>query len=135
MIYLLIGAVLLGVLFLGVRTFLNTDPKVLARMLRFGAVGILLLLGLILLVSGRGVFDLPLGGVIIFMLRHWFARGLPGWDRLKDWLKGTPHQAASSTIETAWLRMTLDQATGALAGEVLAGQFQGARLEIGRAHV
>jgi hypothetical protein len=129
MIYLLLGAILLGVLFLGVRTFLNADPKALARALRFGAVGILVLFALVLAVSGRGVLDLPLGGLIIFLLRHWFARGLPGLDRVKDWLKGTPRQAASSTIETAWLRMTLDQATGALAGEVLAGQFQGARLD------
>jgi hypothetical protein len=129
MIDLLLGAILIGFVFLAVRVFLNTDPKVLARMLRYGAVGLLVLLALVLLVSGRGVLDLPIGGLIIFLLRHWFARGFPGLDRLKDWLRGTPHQAASSTIKTAWLRMTLDQASGALAGEVLAGQFQGARLD------
>ncbi|HUN50042.1 MAG TPA: DnaJ domain-containing protein [Candidatus Sulfotelmatobacter sp.] len=129
MVYLLLGAVLLGLLFFAARAFLNTDPKVLARVLRYTAVVLLALAALVLAASGRAVLDVPFGAAILYLLRHWLARGLPGLDRFKDWLKGTPHQRSSSTIETAWLRMTLDQASGALDGEVLSGQFSGARLD------
>jgi hypothetical protein len=126
--YLVAGAVLLIVLAIGARLFLNTDPKVLARALRYSLVGVLVLLAIFLAITGRGLLDLPIGGVIFLLLRGWSARGFPGLDRLKDWLKGTPHAAGSSTIETAWLRMALDQSSGALDGEVLQGQFQGAHL-------
>ena len=87
------------------------------------------LFGLFLALRGLAALDLPLGGVIVYLLHHWSARGFPGVDRLKDWLVGTPHRASGSTVETGLLRMTLDQASGALHGEVLSGRFAGARLD------
>lgn len=108
--------------------FLTLDPRSLARAIRYAALGGLALLAVLLAISGRALLDLPVGALIFWLLRGWFARGFPGISRLKAWLDGKPHQAGTSTIETQWLRMTLDQATGALDGEVIAGRFQGARL-------
>ncbi len=108
--------------------FLKTDAKILARALRYTAVIALVLLGIILAISGRAFLDVPVGALIFWLARGWFARGFPGVSRLKAWLDGKPHQAGASTVETRWLRMSLDQATGALDGTVLAGRFQGARL-------
>ncbi len=105
------------------------DPVVLARVFRGLAIGALVLAGLFLTVRGLAVLDLPLGALIVFLLHHWSARGFPGVARVKDWVTGRPHSAGASTIETSLLRMTLDQASGALYGEVLAGRFAGARLD------
>ena len=108
---------------------LTVDPKSLARAIRYCIIGALALFGLFLAVRGLAALDLPLGGVIVYLLHHWSARGSPGVDRLKDWLAGTPHHAGGPTIETGLLRMTLDQASGALDGKVLSGRFSGARLD------
>lgn len=108
--------------------FLTTNAKLPARAMRYAAVGALVLLGIILAISGRAFLDVPVGALIIWLARGWFARGFPGLSRLKAWLDGKPNQAGASVIETPWLCMTLDQATGALDGAVLAGRFQGARL-------
>src|SRR5271166_1833087 len=86
------------------------DPIVLARVFRAIAIGAIVLAG-------------------VFLLHHWSARGFPGVARVKDWVAGRSHGAGASTIETSLLRMTLDQASGALYGEVLAGRFAGARLD------
>src|SRR5579859_555934 len=108
---------------------LTTDPKVLARVLRYTFVVVLGLFGLFLAVRGLAMLDLPLGAMILILLRGWSARGFTGFDRLRDWLKGMPHNQDSSTIETAWLSMTLDRSTGALSGVVRSGQFAGAQLD------
>src|SRR5208283_4796776 len=73
--------------------------------------------------------DLPLGALIVYLLRQWSARGFPGVSGLKGRLWGTPNDPGGATVETRLLRMTLDQATGALHGEVVSGRFAGARLD------
>ncbi len=108
--------------------FLAPNGKVPARAMRYVVVGALMLLGIILAISGRAFLDLPVGALTIWLVRGWFARGFPGLSKLKAWLDNKPNHAGASTIETPWLHMTLDQATGALDGVVLAGRFQGARL-------
>ena len=107
---------------------LTKDAKAHARAMRYAAVGVLVLLGIILAISGREFLDLPVGALIIWLARGWFARGFPGLSRLRAWLDGNAQQAGVSTIETPCLRMTLDQVTGGLDGVVLAGGFQGAHL-------
>lgn len=114
-------------LLLGLLIF-TPDVKVPAQAMRYAVVGALMLLGIILAISGRAFLDLPVGALIIWLVRGWFARGFPGLSKLKAWLDNKPNQSGAFTIETPWLHMTLDQATGALDGVVLAGRFQGARL-------
>ncbi len=108
---------------------MTLDPKSLARGFRGLVIGALGLLALFLTVRGLAVLDLPLGGLIIYLVHHWSARGFPGAARLKDWVGGRPHHKGTSTVETGLLRMTLDQASGLLHGEVLGGRFAGARLD------
>ena len=121
-------ALLLLLLLGGGWLFLTPNAKAPARAMRYAAVGALVLVGIILAISGRAFLDVPVGVLIMWLARGWFARGFPGLSRLKAWLDGVPGQTGASVIETPWLRMTLDQATGALDGAVLAGRFQGARL-------
>jgi DnaJ domain len=123
-VFVLVLILLVGGLWL----FRALDPKVLARAIRYAAVAALAVLAILLAISGRAFLDLPIGALIFLLLRGWFARGFPGISRLKAWLDGKPHQAGTSAIETKWLRMTLDRATGMLDGEVVAGRFQGAHL-------
>ena len=121
MVYLVVGAVLVA-LALGAWALLAAEPRALARYLRYGAVAALLVLALFFLATGRGIADLPIGGLILFLLRHWIARGLPGIARLGDWLKGTPHartetrsgdgrssaSSARMTAEEAWQVLGLE---------------------------
>jgi DnaJ-like protein len=125
----LLAALLIAAVGLAGWLVFTLDPKRLARGLRYVVIGVLGLLGLLLAARGLAALDLPIGGLIVYLLHHWSSRGFPGVDRVKDWLAGAPHQAGASTVETGWLRMTLDQASGALDGEVLAGRFSGARLD------
>ena len=122
-------ALLLLLLIGGGWLLLVPNTKAAARSMRYAAVGALVLLGLFLAISGRAFLDLPVGALLIWLGRGWFARGSPGLDRFKAWLDGKPYQAGKSIIETPWLRMTLDQETGALEGLVLAGQFLGMHLD------
>lgn len=124
----LVAVLLLGALIVAGWLILTLDPKVLARSLRYIAIGALVLFGLFLAARGAAALDLPLGALIVYLLHHWSARGFPGTSRLKEWLAGTPRSVGTSTIETVLLRMTLNQASGELYGEVIAGRFAGARL-------
>ena len=108
--------------------FLTPNAKVPARAIRYAAVGALVLLSIVLAISGRAFLEVPIGALIILLARGWLARGFPGLSRLKAWLDGKPNPSGASVVETPWLRMTLDQATGTLDGVVLAGRFHGARL-------
>jgi len=122
-------ALLVGAFVVAVWLVLTLDAKLLARGLRYAAIGILALLGLFLAARGLAVLDLPLGALIVYLLRQWSARGFPGVSGLKGRLWGTPNDPGGATVETRLLRMTLDQATGALHGEVVSGRFAGARLD------
>lgn len=120
---------LLLVLLLGGGWLLFTpNTKAAAQATRYAAVGALVLLAILLAISGRDFLDLPVAALIIWLARSWFRRGSPGLNRLKAWLDGKPYETGKSTIETPWIRMTLDQDTGALEGVVLAGQFRDAHL-------
>jgi hypothetical protein len=126
---LLVAAFIIVGAIAGFWLFLTAKPTTLARLIRGLALGAIGVFGLFLAVRGLAVLDLPLGGLIVFLLHHWSARGFPGVARLKGWVAGQSQGSHESTVETASLRMTLNQTTGALAGEVLSGRFSGARLE------
>ena len=126
---MLVAVLLLSAVIVAGWLILTLDPTVLARSLRYIAIGALLLFGMFLAARGAAALDLPLGALIVYLLRHWLVPGFPGTSRLKEWLAGTPRSAGVSTIETALLRMTLDQASGRLYGEVIAGRLAGAHLD------
>jgi len=56
---------------------------------------------------------------------------LPAWRRLRSMVSGLrgPAPGRNSTVETAFIRMSLDHDTGGMAGTVLRGRFAGMRLD------
>ena len=124
MIYVLL--VLLAVsLVSGAVWFLTTvSPATILSSLRWGLGIGMALLALFLLVTGRGLLVVPLALLLFFLRGGGSASGL--WTRFRTRFYGQP--ATNSAIETPWLRMVLDRESGALDGEVLAGNFAGAPL-------
>ncbi|MEI9985732.1 MAG: DnaJ domain-containing protein [Aliidongia sp.] len=128
MIYIIAVLLVIAALTAIISLLTRVQPKSIVRALWWGAGILVVLLGAGLLMTGRGALDVPLG-LLFFYLRS--GGRLPSGlvDRFRRWFGGgSGSAAASSAIETPWLRMTLDRATGALDGEVLAGRFAGAPL-------
>ncbi|MGE0260366.1 MAG: J domain-containing protein [Alphaproteobacteria bacterium] len=120
MLYLIGGVVLLfGLILLG-RAFVNADPRQLARFVKWAAIGLAAAAVVALAVSGRLSVLLALAAGLFPLLRrlHSVVGGLRG-----------PSAGASSEVETAYVRVTLDHDTGAMAGTVLRGRFAGMRLD------
>ncbi|PJI37935.1 DnaJ domain-containing protein [Ferrovibrio sp.] len=141
-----LGIVGLILLLLGARGFLKADPKFLAKVLKIAVAVICGGLAVLLLVRGRIDAALMLGAVaaaalgylprslLPFNLGSLFGgRGLgSGWQRARtgnDDLDGRSGAGGQqSNVETAWLRMQLDHATGRMDGDVLQGRHAGRRL-------
>jgi hypothetical protein len=119
MIPLLLGGVALLVVFLMAgRAFVSADPATVKRVLAWtGGIAAFVLVALAI-EAGLGVI-VVIGGL-----------GL-GWylfrDRFRQSSASRPRGQVSE-VETGYLRMTLDHATGTMAGTVRKGRFEGRRL-------
>jgi DnaJ domain len=119
-------AILCGLLLLAY-LFVNADPARLAQRLKWIGIGIgaAALLALVILTEGRALFFVaPLIPL------------LPALRRFRNMFAGArgPASGSASTVETAFVRMSLDHDTGQMTGTVLRGRFAGLRLEeLGRA--
>jgi len=125
MLYLLGGfAVLTGFLLL-IYLFVNADPARLARGLKVTGIVIAVVAVATLAISGRlAALLMPLA-----MLMPLLIRVRTVLDRHRP-----PSGGQTSTVTTAFLRMTLDHDTGAMEGTILRGRFTGMRLaELGPA--
>ena len=126
MLYLLGGFVLLcGLLLLG-WLFVNADPARLARFAN-GA-------GIVLAVAGgAGAVGLGTAGDAARRSPPACCRCCGGCAR-RSAACAVPPPATAPTVETPFIRMSLDHDTGSMAGTVLQGRFAGMRLdELGRA--
>src|SRR5437667_9773790 len=125
MLYLLGGfAILCGLLLLGY-VFVNTEPARLARGLKWTGIGAAGLAVVAIVVTGR-----------LNLLWMLAALGLPALRRLRTMFAGfrSASPGHSSTVETLFVRMSLDHDSGTMTGTVLRGEFAGMRLEeLGRA--
>ncbi|HEV2337027.1 MAG TPA: DnaJ domain-containing protein [Stellaceae bacterium] len=112
-------AILIGLLLLGY-LFVNADPARLARIVKWTAIIVAVLVVIALIWSER-----------FAMLLTPLAMLLPMWRRVRSMMSGIsgPSGARDSTVETRFIRMTLDHDTGAMSGTVLEGRFAGMRLE------
>src|SRR6266446_11004203 len=125
MLYLFGGfAILCGLLLLGY-LFVNTEPARLARTLKWTGI----------VIAGLAVVGIVVTGrlTLLWML---LALGLPALRRLRTMFAGfrSASPGHSSTVETLFVRMSLDHDSGTMTGTVLRGQFAGLRLEeLGRA--
>ncbi|MGH8627920.1 MAG: DnaJ domain-containing protein [Gammaproteobacteria bacterium] len=124
--------VLLGLLLLG-HWFVRSPTLVVARFLRRGALVLALLALLLLAASGHLHWLVALAGALLAAL----IRLLPLlryapllhqlWRRMRP---ATPFSTAAdqSTLQTRFVRMALDHASGQMHGEILEGAFAGRRL-------
>lgn len=120
MLYLLGGFAVLGGFLLLVHLFINADPARLARGLKVTGVVIAVAAAGALAISGRlAVLLAPIAMLMPLLIR---VRGL--LDRYRP-----PAGGQSSTVATAFLRMTLDHDTGSMEGMILRGRFAGMRLQ------
>ncbi|PVB60937.1 DnaJ domain-containing protein [Labrenzia sp. 011] len=123
MIYLLISIILLAVLLAAGQSFINANPKALARKLRL--IGGLFLIGLAALFAfgGRFVFAVPLFGLGLSVL------GISGLRGLAGGYKPTKTSGQKSRVRTAMVEMELDHDSGAMTGTVLTGRYEGRGLD------
>src|SRR6516165_8652856 len=120
MLYLLGGFAVLSGFLLLVYLFVNADPARLARGLKVTGIVIAVVAVATLAISGRlAVLLMPLAMLMPLLIR---VRSL--LDRYRP-----PAGGQTSTVATAFLRMTLDHDTGRMEGTILRGRFAGMRLE------
>lgn len=132
------GAVILGLvgvaLLVGlVRLFVGADPRRLAQVLRWVALGLCGAAAVLLVLTGRGGAALLPLMAAAFLLRRLAVR-IPGFGGSFGWHGagtggGRPRSDRGSDVRTEWLRMHLDHDTGAMSGTVLRGRFRGTDLD------
>lgn len=105
----------------------QVGPARTAQVIRLAGVSAALIVLLILLARGGSALALPLLPLLVPVLLRW--RSL--WQPVSAGPGSTDHEGggASSTVETRFLRMSLDHATGEMSGTVLTGDFAGATLD------
>jgi len=120
--WLLIVVGLLFLAFLAVNHFVRANPATMARALRHLAVGAVIAIGLLLIVTGRLPWQAAIGLLFMLAINVFFnrrARAGAGQERTTG---------QSSEVTTRFLRMALDHDTGELDGTVLEGKFKGRAL-------
>jgi hypothetical protein len=122
--YLLAGAAF----FMGrfaVRWLLRATPHAVATVFKRVLLGVIVTLLLILFLGGGGIGPLMafLGAATALLIR--LLQYLPLLHRLWRQFMGQGAVGQRSTVGTHFLRMWLDQDTGEMGGEVLAGAFAG----------
>lgn len=127
---LLIVSAVLILLWLGLRWFIRTPPAQVRRTLRYAALAALLLGLGFLAATGRLNWMVAAGAALLPFLRRAFTliRFLPLFQSLLGRYQTAraqrpPKSGQQSTVESRFLRMTLDHDSGDMDGEVLEGRF------------
>jgi hypothetical protein len=121
--YFVLGIALLAGLYLLARWFSQAEPGDVLKALAW-TLGILgVMAGLALLWAGR----YQLAWIALPALFALASR----WRDIRNAIKSArgPGQGQTSTVETRFVRMTLEHDTGVMAGVVLEGSYEGAQLE------
>jgi hypothetical protein len=122
LLYLFLGFLLMLATVALMVAFTRADPALLARGLRWGALGFALLALVLLPFIGRGSLIALAPAVLLPLLTRFIL------SRARGWAGGAARTGQASSVETAWLAMRLDHDTGQMEGEVRAGRFAGRRL-------
>lgn len=132
--------VLLG-LFLGGRWFVRSPAPVVSRYLRRGALVLALVALLLLAASGRLHWVIALAGALLAGLIRLLPllRYVPAlhqlWWRMRS-ASGFSPAFDHATVQTRFVRMSIDQTSGQMQGEILEGAFAGRKLhELSRAQL
>jgi hypothetical protein len=124
--YLILGlAILAGVLLAG-RWFTTTDPKILVKSLKWVLFGVIGMVALFFLLTGRlawAVFALP--ALIPWLMRARAAHRM--FKTVSRMTSGWGGAAAdqSSDVETRFLRMVMNHDSGRMSGKVIDGDYAG----------
>lgn len=122
MIYFLLGLVLLVVFVAMARQFVQANPAALAQSIRtYGGI-MLIILSAVFAFTGRMALAIPAFGFGVSLLGFAGLRNLSGYNPQKS-------SGQQSRVRSAMVEMELDHDTGGLSGTVLAGGFQGRRLD------
>jgi len=127
MVYLVLGlSVLVGLGLMG-RWLLNADPKDVLKILKWLGVAVVVAATLFFLFRGR----LEWVGYVAPLVLPFLLRWGPLLNRFRNMAKAArgPSPGQRSEIRTEFLVMSLDHDTGAMDGEVIAGQFAGRGLD------
>ena len=123
---IILGAIaLLGVLWL-LKSYTKASPSALGRMLKMAGGIAAIAAGTVLFVRGR--FDIAFPLVVLGL-------GLTGWHPNMPSFPGFPGSRSQKTpgqvsrVRSAMLEMELEHDSGVMRGTVLAGRFQGRRLD------
>lgn len=130
MITLLLGAVALILLLFLLYGFTGSDPKLLAKVLRYGGAGALAAGAVGMALLDRVGMAMLLGSMAYGMFtggRMW-PGGWPLW-HVPGGSGGHSAGGQTTTVRTEWLEMELDHDTGAMRGRVLKGAQSGKSLE------
>ncbi len=120
--YFLVGVLLLALLWQVLRWFAEANPK---QLIRAGQVALAIAAGAVALwfvATGKAADALVLATTVAPFFVRWKAL----WTRMRNAAGPTP--GGSSDVETGWLRMSLDHASGTMDGTVRRGAYQGRRL-------
>jgi hypothetical protein len=131
-----VAALLLGGLALAfglwlLRLFASAPVETIRKALVWGAATLAVVLGGLLLFSGRGVQAIWAAGLFAPMLwRWWKGARFSGWFRAAGDRQGesSTGNGQETAVETEWLAMRLDHATGDMSGRVRRGRFAGREL-------
>ena len=125
--YLILGIALLAGFLLAGRWYATADPRTLIKVLKWGLVSLVGAIALFFVVTGRlGWAIATLPALIPWFLRmRSVARMAKTFHRMSQAGTASASAGESSSVETRFLRMTLDHASGEMAGEVIAGPFAG----------
>jgi len=136
MTYLFLGIALLFALILAVRAITAANPATLAQILRWSLVVMGGGLAVLLLVRGQALMAAVPGGLAAFAWRALSPMAAAGlWRAARKRAEapadggGLGARGGRSGVETAWLAMTLDHASGAVSGTVRQGRFAGRSLD------
>jgi DnaJ domain len=123
MLAFILGIVVLVLLLFAIKSFSKTDPKQLARLLRYIGGGVALLIAAFLFLRGQ------IGPAVSIGL---LGLGLFGYLTLWPASLGARTQKTAgqvSRVRTKFLEMELDLDSGSIRGRVLEGRYQGAALD------
>ena len=119
--WLILGVSLLAAMLLASRWLVNADPKVVAKVVKRGALAIGAAVVVFLAVTGRLALALPLAVVMLALMRR-------GTRSLFAMGRSAPSAGQTSDAETEYLTMTLDHDSGEMSGRILRGRFAGSEL-------
>jgi hypothetical protein len=121
--YFILGIALLTGVLLSMRWYVSADPKTLLKVLKWLSLGLIIVIGLFLALTGR----LAWAFVTLPVLIGWLMRFRSAATMFKNFsrMTGGAQQSAASEVETRFLRMTLDHASGTMDGEILEGHHKG----------